>query len=252
MCFVFFGNCRLALGKTTSSEQRTVAHGGEPARDHPHVELPAEPHESPWSMVGPLVVLAFFAIVLAFVGTPAWPWLQHFLEGEPVSFDLTALRDPSVVRVMLTSTIVAVGGIGLGYWLYGRRPLDSQQLDVLERWWPNLFTLLRRKYYVDEIYEWAFVGLNAWWAKGCSWLDRWVWESIVQLLAGLVTGIAWIDRILDEQVVNRGFDETCRGFSNGGGLLSRFQNGRIQNYLRALCLAAAVLVLLLMWGCRSS
>jgi NADH-quinone oxidoreductase subunit L len=251
MFFVFFGNCRFALGKTTVSEQDTVAHAGVPAREHPHEELPGDPHESPWVMVGPLVVLAFFSIMLGFFGTPAWPWLQHFLEGERAGFDMSGMRDPSVLSVMTVSTLVALLGIGLGYWLYGRQPLESQQLDVLERWWPNAFTLLRRKYYFDEIYEWAFVGLNAWWARACAWLDRWVWEGIVQLVAALVVGIAWVDRALDEQVVNRWFDDTCRGVKDGGGLLSRFQNGQVQNYLRALGFAAAVLVLLLMWGCRA-
>ena len=252
MCFVFFGSCRLALGKTTSSEQHSVAHAGQPAREHPHVELPAEPHESPGRMLAPLMILACFTVILGFFGTPAWPWIQHFIEGEPARLDLSLLRDASIASVMLTSTIVALAGIGLGYWLYGRRPLDSQQPDVLERWWPNLFTLLRRKYYIDEVYEYTFVGLNAWWSRACVWLDKWVWEAVVQLVAALVVGLAWVDRVLDEQVVNRGFDESCRGISRGGTLISRSQNGRVQSYLRALCLAAALLVLLLIWGCRSS
>lgn len=252
MAYVFFGNCRLALGKTTASEQRTVAHAGLPAREHPHGELLPGPHESPGAMVFPLVVLAFFSVTLGFLGTPAWPWIQSFLEGEHAPANLARLGDSGVLSVMVTSTVIAFLGIGLGYWLYGRRALESQEKDVLEQWWPNLFTLLRRKYYVDEIYEWAFVGLNAWWSKACDWVDRWVWDGLVQMLGALVVGLAWVDRVLDEQVVNRGFDETCRGISNGGGLFSRFQNGRIQNYLRALGLALVVLVLLLIWGCRAS
>lgn len=246
--YVFFGNCRLALGRTTGSEQHTVAHGGVPAREHPHVELPAQPQESPAPMIIPLVILAFFSIVLGFLGTPAWPWIQSFLEGEHVTGGWNA----GVLAVMLTSTVVALGGIGIGYWLYGTEPLRAEDPDVLERWWPNVFTLLRRKYYVDEIYEWTFVGLNAWWARACDWLDRWVWEGLVHALSGLVVGFSWVNRVLDEQVVNRGFDETCRGISGGGGLLSRFQNGRVQSYLRVLGLALAVLVLLLLWGCGAA
>src|SRR5271166_1868963 len=96
------------------------------------------------------------------------------------------LWEPGVLSVMLVSTVVVFLGIGAGYWLYGRKPLEAQEMDVLERRWPNLFTLLRRKYYVDEIYEWAFVGLNAWWAKACDWLDRWVWDGVVQALGALV------------------------------------------------------------------
>src|SRR5437867_12946832 len=44
--YVFFGNCRLALGRTTGSEQHTVEHAGVPASEHPQVELGTEPHES--------------------------------------------------------------------------------------------------------------------------------------------------------------------------------------------------------------
>jgi hypothetical protein len=58
--------------------------------------------------------------------------------------------------------------------------------------------------------------------------------------------------VLDEQGVNRGFDETCRRISDGGGFLSAFQNGRVQSYLRTLGLAMTVLVLVLIWGCRAS
>src|SRR6266436_5940794 len=62
--YVFFGNCRLGLGATTSSEQRTVEHAGVSAHEHPHNDLPPGPHESPGVMTGPLVVLAIFAILL--------------------------------------------------------------------------------------------------------------------------------------------------------------------------------------------
>jgi NADH-quinone oxidoreductase subunit L len=252
MFFVFFGNCRLALGRATESEQRTLAHAGVPAKEHPHVELPSKPHESPGTMVIPLVVLAFFSIVLGFFGTPLWPWMQRFLEGEHAEMNSGGFSTPGVMGVMLTSTVIALGGIALGYWLYGREPLQSQAPDVLERWWPNLFTLLRHKYYVDEAYEWVFVGFNAWWSRACDWMDRWVWESLVQLVAAAVVGLSWVNRVLDEQVVNRAFDETCDSISSNGRLLSRFQNGRVQHYLRALGIAAVVLVLLLIWGCRPS
>ena len=252
MCYVFFGKSRLELGRTTASEQRTVAHAGVPAHEHPHEELVGEPHESPRIMTAPLIVLAVLSIVLGFFGTPAWPWMQSFLEGEHAQVNGARLTEPGVLTVMLISTVIAALGIGLGYLLYGREPLLAQQADVLERRWPNLFTLLRRKYYVDEAYEWVFVGFNAWFARACSWLDRWVWAGLVQLVAAVVVGLAWVDRVLDEQGVNRGFDETCRGISEGGGFLSSLQNGRVQSYLRALGLGMAVLVLLLIWGCRAS
>jgi NADH-quinone oxidoreductase subunit L len=141
----------------------------------------------------------------------------------------------------------------LGWWLYGRKPLaDTEETDVLERLWPDIFTLLKSKYFMDEIYEASVIRLNAWWAKFCDALDYWIWNGIVLLLSYGVLALSWFDRLFDEYVVNLGFDEGCRGLSEGAHLMSKFQNGRVQRYLRAIGVGLAVLVLLLIWGCRAS
>ncbi len=44
-------------------------------------------HESPRVMTTPLAILAFFAIALGFIGTPAWPWFRGFIESRAVPFD---------------------------------------------------------------------------------------------------------------------------------------------------------------------
>jgi NADH-quinone oxidoreductase subunit L len=54
--------------------------------------------------------------------------------------------------------------------------------------------------------------------------------------------------MFDEYVVNLGFDEGCRGVSRGGKLMSRLQDGRVQNYLRVIGVGLVVLVLILVWG----
>jgi len=51
--------------------------------------------------------------------------------------------------------------------------------------------------------------------------------------------------------VNLGFDLGCERTRRGGWLLSRLQDGQIQNYLRTLGLALTVFLLLLLWGCRT-
>jgi NADH-quinone oxidoreductase subunit L len=247
--YVFFGNCRLALGSTTASEQRTVAHAGLPIKDHPHVELASEPHESPAVMVGPLVLLALCSILLGFIGTPAWRWFQEFLLGGQAKLDLHQLWEPDVLLTMGVSTVVVFLGLGLGYALYGRKP---GQPDALERAWPNVFALLRRKYFVDEVYDWTVVRFTGWWASSCDWLDRWVWSGGVQLLAYAITGLSWLNRLVDEYVVNLGFDQGCRGVSQTGGLLALLQNGRVQNYLRVIGVGLIVLMLFLLWGCGAS
>ncbi|HSU54269.1 MAG TPA: proton-conducting transporter membrane subunit, partial [Candidatus Dormibacteraeota bacterium] len=248
---VFFGNCRLELGRTTGSEQHTVAHGGEPASEHPHSELPPQPHESPASMTLPLVILAVFSILLGFIGTPAWPWFQKFLEGQVATMNMSRLAEPEVLHLMLVSSVIVFIGIGLGWWLYGRKSIaNANELDVLERVRPDIFHLLRNKYYIDEIYEWAFVGLNKRWAQACAILDDLIVSGLVHLIAYVIVGLSWISKTVDDEVVNKGFDEGCHGVSTGAGWLSRLQDGRVQNYLRVIGVALIVLVLFLLWGCK--
>ncbi len=83
-------------------------------------------------------------------------------------------------------------------------------------------------------------------------MDRWLWGGLVFLIGYAVIGLAWLDRVFDEFVINLGFDGGCGGVRGGGRWLSHLQNGRVQSYLRVIGVALAVLALLLMWGCRAS
>jgi NADH-quinone oxidoreductase subunit L len=65
-------------------------------------------------------------------------------------------------------------------------------------------------------------------------------------------GLSKVNDLFDKLVVNLGFDIGCGMARSGGRFLSFLQNGRVQNYLRVIGVALAVLVLLLMWGCSAS
>ncbi len=69
-------------------------------------------------------------------------------------------------------------------------------------------------------------------------------------VSALTKGLGWVDFSLDRWVVNKGFDEGCDGVADGGRLLARLQDGRIQNYLRLLAAAVAALALYLLLGHR--
>src|SRR5437660_4546143 len=212
--YVFFGNCRLQLGRTTGSEQQTVAHAGSPSAEHPRSELPPGPHESPGIMTAPLTVLAAFSIVLGFIGTPAWPWFQDFLLGHTPRAEIGKLFESEVLGLMLLSSAVVFIGLGFGWWLYGRRPVPApDEPDVLERLRPDLWTLLRRKYYVDEIYEHSVIWLNSWWARTCDWLDQWIWNGAIQLIAYVVVVLSWFNRFFYDFVVNFRLYDSCRRLS---------------------------------------
>ena len=252
MYYVFAGECRLGFGRPTISEKVTLEHAGEPVKAHSAIQHATGPHESPPVMTVPLGILAAFSILLGFFGTPAWPWFQRFLEGQEVHFDFANLTHPDVMSVMLTSTVVVVLGIVVGWWLYGRRGLSRTDGDVLARAQPEIFTLLQRKYYVDEAYDWAVVGLNSWFSRACDLIDRFVWNGAVWLVSYLIIGLSWVSRLFDEQVINPGFDQGCKGVTKGGGLMSHLQDGRVQHYLRVIGVALTVLALLVIWGCRAS
>ena len=69
-------------------------------------------------------------------------------------------------------------------------------------------------------------------------------------MALLFRGWAHLNRLLDANSVDGGFDKGCEELANGGGLLSRVQNGRVQTYLRLLALAVVVLAAILIWSSR--
>jgi proton-translocating NADH-quinone oxidoreductase chain L len=249
VCYVFLGSSRSSRsGRASVPPSPNLPQSG-------LARTPALPdaHESPRVMTIPLLILAAFSVLLGFIGTPVWPWFQGFLAGEAVATHPAKLFEPEVLWLMVFSSSVTFAGLGLGWWLYGRNPPQrSDEPDVLERLQPDIFALLRRKYFVDEVYETTAIRFNAWSARVCDWVDYWIVNSAVQLLSLLAIGIGWFNHLLDAYVVNTAFDEGCRGLTRGGKLTSRLQSGRVQSYLRLIGLGLTVLVLILIWGCRAS
>ncbi len=238
VAMVFFGKNRGRARESAADSHSKVKDKGRPFS-----------HESPAVMTIPLVVLAACSILLGFLGTPAWPWFQAFLAGDPATVNFSRFSEGGVLSLMALSTLVVFLGLGLGWWFYGRKPLEkSEQPDPLELLRPDIFDLLRNKYFVDEIYEGTVIRFNAWWSHACHWLDTWVWQGVVRLVSYATLGLSWLNHFCDKYVVNLGFDEGCRRLTLGGKLMSRLQNGRVQDYLRFIGVGLIMLVLLLIWG----
>ena len=240
VCYVFFGTRRRDPAPEPIERSETAATDpGEAA------------HESPRAMTTPLVLLAIFAILLGFIGTPAWPWLQDFLEMRHASLDFAQLAEDGLIPLMLASSLLVFAGLGLGWWIYGRRPIRrAANADALELLQPSLFHTLHKGLFIDQLYELTILRLVWWMAVAANWLDRWVWSGIPLAVSALTKSLGWIDLSLDRWVVNKGFDEGCNGVADGGRLLARLQDGRIQNYLRLLAAAVAALAFYLLLGHR--
>jgi NADH-quinone oxidoreductase subunit L len=255
VALVFFGKYRGAAVPSRSGDELHQTHGASHDSSHSHGAAAQEsraPHESPAVMTVPLVILAAFAVLLGFVGTPAWPWFDSFLNGEPVGFNLSKLTEGGTLGLMLASAVIVFTGLGLGWRLYGKHLRKTvEEPDVLQVVQPAIFRLLENKYFVDEFYDATVVRFNAWAARFCDFLDHWIWGGVVLLVTWVTLGLSRLYRFTDEFVVDLGFDTSCEILREGGGEMSKWQNGRVQTYLRVIGVALVVLVLFLIWGRKS-
>jgi NADH-quinone oxidoreductase subunit L len=137
------------------------------------------PHESPAVMTVPLLILAVLAVIAGFVYFPGNEFLGHWLTGVTLEEDVNWV-------VILASNAVALGGIFLGYRLYGRRTGTAERLAEK---YAGLHRLLRNKYYVDEAYEAGAIRPLGNFGGALQLFDAIVVEGAVKLVAGIMTGL---------------------------------------------------------------
>src|SRR6059058_3221385 len=194
-------------------------------------------HESPLVMKMPLVVLALCSILFALVLTPAWPWLHAYLNGEPAHADFGLLIQP----IILLSLVLVAGGIGLGWLMYRNVP------DPLARAQPGLFRFLENKMWFDEIYEQTVITLSRKLSRLSDWLDRYFWDGLVRLFAGIGQAFGVLSKGFDDHGINAGVDETTSGTRGFGRLIAAAHSGQIQAYLGAIAIGMLLLLVLYAW-----
>ena len=198
----------------------------------------------------PLAILAVFAIVAGFLGTPVWPWFQSYLSGENTAFTPAALVARPQVILMLVSTMVVGAAFLAGWRIYSEVALQSsREKDPLEIAVPFVFRLLQNKFFIDEFYGATVIRLNAAFAVWADWMDRVIWGGAVSGISGLLVAWARVNRALDESGINEAFDFGCEELREAGGFLSWLQNGRVQRYLRIAGLCIGLVLLIFIWGC---
>ena len=241
--YVFFGSAR---STDFESVRPREFHSGEAATTTENISVGRtgqrpvfRAHESPRVMTMPLVILALCSILFAFVLTPAWPWLRAYLNGESTHVVFGSLIQP----VILLSFVLVAAGIGFG-WLTYR---NAGETDPLARTQPGLFRFLENKMWFDEIYERTIIAFSRILSRLTDWLDRYFWDGLVRLFAGLGQAFGVLSKGFDDHGINAGVDETTSGTRGFGRLISAAHSGQIQTYLGAIAIGMLLLLVLYAW-----
>jgi NADH-quinone oxidoreductase subunit L len=206
------------------SRLEILAFGGEPRFDRvgPNGEAPLHaPHESPWVMRIPLVVLAFFAF---FGGVLNLPWVHnHDLESwlAPVfSGTLYAnnLSDAALWALAATDIAAAIIGVIVAYSLWRGAQVNKPALEP---------AFLQRVWYWDDFYD-AVIGKPS---QRLATISAWVVDT--KVIDGAVNGAAHLAKVT-------------------GTAARRLQTGYARNYALGIALGMALLVAFMLsrtwWG----
>ncbi len=139
------------------------------------------------------------------------------------------------------STLVALAGIGAGWWVYALGGLDT---DELKRRLRVPYMVLQQKYYVDSLYETLFIKPFVAVAALLASFDGGVVDGIVNGVAAAWCRATVLSRRFDRKVIDGGVDGIADLVVAAGAQARRIQSGRVQDYQR---LIVGALVLLMLW-----
>ena len=183
-------------------------------------------HESVGSMTWPLLILAFFAVFLGFAGTPSAYFVHNMIGHEYPEGHF----NPTVAGISLS---LALLGLLLGYLVYGRRPLRQGQTDPLQTALGPVWTVLRNKYYVDELYQATIIRFSIWLSQVFyKFDDLWFVDPIVDGVGKLGRELSgFLRRAIDDPIVDGAVNGVGQLADLGGRALRLIQTGRMQEYL---------------------
>ncbi|MBN1373052.1 MAG: NADH-quinone oxidoreductase subunit L [Anaerolineaceae bacterium] len=203
-------------------------------------------------MVGPLVVLAVFAVGAGWAGIPEkFPLLGGLIPnwfGEFVGSMLheEAHHAESIVP-LLTSLVVSLGGLYLGYMVY--RDVKQGSPDPLARM-GFLYKVFKYKYGIDELYHDVFIRPAVWISEVFTyrWIDKGLLDGIIEGIGKVALTLGRLVRnYIDIPLWNEGMtDGVGGGVRRTGDALRPVQSGRVQMYMVLavlLVLVASVLFL---------
>ncbi|HUI84240.1 MAG TPA: NADH-quinone oxidoreductase subunit L [Candidatus Binatia bacterium] len=198
------------------------------------------PHESPWVMVIPLIVLAFLSLTGGWIGIPhslnGGDRFGHFLD--PV-FQAAAVQTPAAeaavppaeapaehedasTELVFTAVSVAVAALGLllAWWMYYKRPEIPERMA---RAAGRLYTFVLDKYRVDELYG----------------------AVIIQPLIALSSNVFW--KGIDRGLIDGAVDGGAAGARETSDAMRQMQSGNIRSYAGWVAVGATAVIAFMVW-----
>ncbi len=187
-------------GKERFVVEKGHGHGHD---DHGHKPgyLPHAPHESPWVVTLPLILLAIPSVIIGWI--TAKPvlfggWLSDAIKVNPTNDVLARMSEEfgSATNAVIDSVLhpalyLALAGAFTAWFLYLKRPELPGMIAKRLRW---LYLLISNKFYFDELYVLVF-------SKGTRALGTALWQvGDMAVIDGLVNGSArsavWVAGVL--------------------------------------------------------
>jgi NADH-quinone oxidoreductase subunit L len=211
------------------------AHSSHGHDEHGH----GTPHESPWLMLAPLVLLGVLSIVGGWVGIGNR--FEHFLDPviQKVSTEQASAQNGEAVTtpvsegegssgesksleniLMGASVLIAFSGLALAWFLYVKRPeLPARIADSLG----GLYTLVLNKYWIDELYSAVLIGP----------------------LIALSRVVLW--QTIDQKVIDGTVNESAVAARDVSQIIRQQQSGLVRSYAGWIAAGAAAVVAYMVW-----
>jgi NADH-quinone oxidoreductase subunit L len=193
----------------------------------------------------PLVVLSFLALTAGFIGIH-----KAILGSNPLHTFLagTLIEEPEVIGFnflpMLFSMVLAVGGLGLGWMIYGRRPLAAEEKDPTEQaLGADLWRMLQNRFYIDILYRRYLLRPVEWFAVNIviQAVDKETIDGVLETLGELFTSLGEGFKRFNTVVIDGFIDGSVYALGDFARWFRQVQTGRVQQYLLAVTLALLAL-----------
>ena len=211
---------------------REAKHGHHDDHGHHHGLKPSDnPHESPWVVTLPLILLAIPSVIIGYIAIEPMLYGDFFKDVIYVNHELHPVMHimkeefhgaMAMVSHSLHTPVLylAIGGVLAAWFLYVKAPQLPAKIAQTFR---PVYVLFENKYYLDNIYFAVF-------AKGTRALGNFFWKAVDTAIIdnGLVNGAAKLVGAVAGQV-------------------RRLQTGFIYTYAAAMVSGVLVLIVVFFW-----